>query len=196
MAGGSTPPAHETATAQTKPNSIIDDSDAVDVSSTPLADGNGASSGPDARPKRRQSKRRGSRRHSTEDEPPPESLGCNETHHKAVLVLREIRDHTAFTLFFILAILYSGVIVSNCSALCRRDQLQPANIYRAHAQNVVGAQVGVGLYDEVTSQPGMRTYMSISEVVVGVLFTIEVSVKILAEGETSAEALIDMAGNQ
>ena len=114
MAGGSTPPAHETATAQTKPNSIIDDSDAVGVSSTPLADGNGASSGPDARPKRRQSKRRGSRRHSTEDEPPPESLGCNETHHKAVLVLREIRDHTAFTLFFILAILYSGVIVSNC----------------------------------------------------------------------------------
>lgn len=59
-------------------------------------------------------KRRQSRRSSTEDEPPVERLGCNETHHKAVLVLRQIRDHTAFTLFFILAILYSGVIVSNC----------------------------------------------------------------------------------
>jgi len=44
-------------------------------------------------------------------------------------------------------------------------------------------QVGVGLYDEVTSQPGMQTYMAMSEIAVGVLFTIEVSVKILAEGE-------------
>jgi hypothetical protein len=43
-------------------------------------------------------------------------------------------------------------------------------------------QVGIGLYDEVTSQPGMASYMAVSEIVVGVLFTVEVTIKILAEG--------------
>jgi hypothetical protein len=41
-------------------------------------------------------------------------LGCNANHHKIVLFLREMRDHPAFTVFFIIAILYSGLIVSNC----------------------------------------------------------------------------------
>jgi len=99
--------------AERPKSDFIDDSSASGQPSADVSDRAGSQER-----HRRQSKRRQSRLESTNDEPPAEQLGCNETHHKVVVILREVRDHTAFTLFFILAILYSGVIVSNCPRLC------------------------------------------------------------------------------
>lgn len=53
----------------------------------------------------------GDAKRGSAEEPPADSLGCTPAHHEAVLWMRSVRDHTAFVVFFIGAILFSGTLV-------------------------------------------------------------------------------------